>query len=246
MQFTKDDIERYKPQINLKKINIQGQKKIQQSNVLVIGLGGIGSPLLEFLARAGIKKIGLCDFDKVSKSNLHRQFYNTTDINKNKSKSAAKKVKLIDKKIKLKIINKKISKLNIKQIAQDYDYIIEGTDSFVSKLLVNDFCKKNKKKLFIGSVSQFDSHIFFFDFNKNGSCLRCFMPKSPNNTPRCQDEGILGTVTGITATLIANEVLKEIAGVKSTLQNHVLISNFENLTFRKVKINISKKCGNHD
>ena len=103
---------------------------------------------------------------------------------------------------------------------------------------------KTKKKLFIGSVSKFDCHIFYFNFALKGSCLKCFMPQIPKITPRCQDEGILGTVTGTAGSLISNELIKEVTGINSDLLNHVLIINFEKLNFRKVKINSSAKCKN--
>ena len=119
------------------------------------------------------------------------------------------------------------------------------TTNFQSKLIINDECANQKKKLFIGSVSQFDAHIFFFNFSENGSCLRCFMPKAPKISPRCQDEGIIGTVTGTAGTIIANELIKDTAGIKSNLLNETLIMNFENLLFRKVKIKKSIKCKNH-
>ena len=134
----------------------------------------------------------------------------------------------------------------MKSIVKDYDYIVDGTDNFKAKLNINDICLKFKKKLFIGSVSQFDGHIFFFDFSKKGPCLRCFMPSAPKISPRCQDEGILGTVTGTVGTIIANELIKNVVGIKSHLTNEVLIINFENLLFRKVKITRSTKCNKHE
>ena len=105
---------------------------------------------------------------------------------------------------------------------------------------------KQKKKLFIGSVSQFDAHVFFFDFSKGGPCLRCFMPKEPQNTTRCQDDGILGTVTGIAGTIISNELIKDAVGISSSLKNEALIINLENLMFRKIKIKESKNCKNYE
>ena len=246
MKLTIDQIERFKGQINLKKINIQGQIKLSNTKVLIIGAGGIGSPVALFLARSGIKYFEIADFDKVSKSNLHRQvLFDEKDINKNKALVTKKKISLIDKKIKVKTFQTKINKANIKKLIKDYDYVIDGTDNFSTKTLINDECLKQKKKLFIGSVSQFDCHVFYFNFALKGSCLKCFMPQIPKITPRCQDEGILGTVTGTAGSLIANELIKEVTGINSDLLNHVLIINFEKLNFRKVKINSSAKCKNH-
>ena len=247
MPLTNDEIERYKGQINLKKINIQGQLKLKKEKVLIIGAGGIGSSCALFLARAGIVNFGIVDFDKISKSNLHRQvLFDQKDIGKNKATITKKKLHLINKQIKIKIFKKKINAQNIKSIIKNYNYIIDGTDNFSSKLIINNECIKNKKKLFIGSVSQFDAHLFFFDFSNYGPCLKCFMPKAPHISPSCQDEGIIGTVTGSAGTIIANELIKDATGIKSNLQNHVLIMNLETLNFRKVKINKSKKCKNHE
>lgn len=246
MSLTIDEIERYKGQINLKKINIQGQLKLKKEKILIIGAGGIGSPCALFLARSGITNFGIVDFDKIAKSNLHRQvLFDQKDIGKHKAEITKKKLQLINKKINIKIFKKKINAKNIKSIIKNYNYIIDGTDNFLSKLVINDECIKNKKKLFVGSVSKFDAHIFFFDFANKGPCLKCFMPKAPNISPSCQDEGILGTVTGSAGAIISNELIKNIAGIKSNLKNHVLVINFETLNFRKVKINKSEKCKNH-
>ena len=133
--------------MNLRKISVEGQKKISNSKIIIIGLGGIGTPFLTYIIRSGISSIGIVDYDKVSISNLHRQiFFNLQDINKLKTKVIEKKLKLYDKNIKINTINKKINKKNIKSIIKNYDYVIDGTDNFETKLLINDECKKQKKK----------------------------------------------------------------------------------------------------
>ena len=246
MKLTNDQIERYKGQINLKKINIQGQIKLKKQKVLIIGVGGIGSPVALYLARAGIYEFGIIDYDNVNISNLHRQvLFNQIDVGKKKVIVTKKKIQMRDKKIKIKTFDIKVDKQNLKKIIKDYDYIIDGTDNFKSKLNINDECLRQRKKLFVGSVSQFDAHIFFFDFTKKGPCLRCFMPKPPSNVPRCQDDGIVGTVTGMAGIIICNEVIKNSVEIFSDLKGKVLIINLENLLFRKVKIKISKICNNH-
>jgi adenylyltransferase/sulfurtransferase len=247
MKLTNDQIDRYRGQINLKKINIQGQIKLKKQKVLVIGAGGIGSPVILFLSRAGVLTFGLVDFDKINKSNLHRQvLFDNNDIGKKKILVTKKKIQRIDKKINIKTYNTRVNKSNLKRILKDYDYVIDGTDNFASKLNINDECVKQKKKLFIGSVSQFDAHVFFFDFSKDGPCLRCFMPKEPQNNTRCQDDGILGTVTGVAGTIISNELIKDAVGIPSSLKNQALIINLENLLFRKIKIKESKSCKNYE
>tara|TARA_B100000963_G_scaffold96049_1_gene82815 strand:+ start:3897 stop:4640 length:744 start_codon:yes stop_codon:yes gene_type:complete len=247
MKLTNDQIERFRGQINLKKINIQGQIKLKRLKILIIGAGGIGSPVALYLARAGIYEFGIIDYDKINKSNLHRQvLFNQVDIGQKKVFITKKKIQMIDKKIKVKAYAIKVNKQNLKEIIANYDYIIDGTDNFKSKLNINDECLRQKKKLFIGSVSQFDAHIFFFDFSKKGPCLRCFMPRPPQNVPRCQDDGIIGTVTGMAGIIICNELIKNSVGINSNLKNETLIINLEDLLFRKVKIKISKICKNHE
>ena len=163
--LSNDQIDRYRSQINLKQINIQGQIKLKNTKVLVIGAGGIGSPTTLFLSRCGILKFGIIDDDKISKSNLHRQIlFDLKDIGKKKVYVSKKKILQIDKKIQVKIFKLRVNKFNLKSIVKDYDYIVDGTDNFKAKLNINDICLKFKKKLFIGSVSQFDGHIFFFFF----------------------------------------------------------------------------------
>ncbi len=246
MSLSNDQIERYRAQINLKKINIQGQIKIQNAKILVIGAGGIGAPVLQFITRAGVQNIGIVDHDTVSKSNLHRQIlFGQKDLKLDKVKISKKKIHEIDKKIQVKTYKLKINKTNIKSIIKNYDYIVDGTDNFKTKLLINDACYQQKKGLFIGAVGQLHAHVFFFNFRQKTSCFKCFMPKPPSETPRCQDEGILGTVTGLAGTIIANELIKEIVQLKSSITNRLLIIDLEKLTFRNVKIGISKKCKNH-
>tara|TARA_B100000614_G_scaffold112902_1_gene101274 strand:+ start:120 stop:863 length:744 start_codon:yes stop_codon:yes gene_type:complete len=247
MKLTNDQIERFRGQINLKKINIQGQIKLKRLKILIIGAGGIGSPVALYLARAGIYEFGIVDYDKINKSNLHRQvLFNQVDLGEKKVFITKKKIQMIDKKIKVKTYAIKVNKQNLKKIITNYDYIIDGTDNFTSKLIINDECLRQRKKLFIGSVSQFDAHIFFFDFAKKGPCLRCFMPKPPQNVLRCQDDGIIGTVTGVAGIIICNELIKNSVGMSSNLKNEILIINLEDLLFRKVKIKTSKICKNHE
>ena len=146
MKLTSDQIDRYKGQINLKKINIQGQIKLRNQKVLIIGAGGVGSPSVMYLARSGILSFGIVDYDIIDKSNLHRQIlFDYNDVGKKKILVTKKKIQRIDKNIKIKIYDKKISKSNLKNILKHYDYIIDGTDNFESKLSINDECIKQKK-----------------------------------------------------------------------------------------------------
>jgi molybdopterin/thiamine biosynthesis adenylyltransferase len=179
-QLNKKIVERFSRQIVLKDIGILGQKTILSSKVLIIGAGGLGSPVIEFLSRAGVGSIGVVDDDKVSLSNLHRQsLYNTTDIGKFKVKIAKDKIKKINPNTKVTIYKIRLNNNNFKKIISDYDYIVDGSDNFTTKFLLNDYCLKFKKVLVTGAISKFDGHIFTFDFkNKKVPCLRCFFQES--------------------------------------------------------------------
>ena len=245
-QLNKKKIERYSRQIILKDIGILGQKKIFSSKVLVIGVGGLGSSVVEFLSRAGIGYLGIVDDDKVSLSNLHRQsLYNTSDIGKFKVKIAKDRIKKINPNTKVTIYKIRLTNNNFKKIINDYDYIVDGSDNFKTKFLLNDFCLKFKKTLVTGAISKFDGHIFTFNFkNKKIPCLRCFFQESKisDDLLNCESEGILGTVAGIVGTIQANEILKKILNIGTGLDGCIFILDLLHLRFRKVKLNKRKNC----
>ena len=245
-QLNKKIIERFSRQIVLKDIGILGQKKILSSKVLIIGAGGLGSPVAEFLSRAGIGSLGIVDNDKVSLSNLHRQsLYNTSDIGKFKVKIAKDKIKKINPNTKVTIYKIRLNNNNFKKIINDYDYIVDGSDNFTTKFLLNDFCLKFKKVLVMGAISKFDGHIFTFNFkNKKVPCLRCFFQESEisDDLLNCESEGILGTVAGIVGTIQANEVLKKILNIGTGLDGYIFIIDLLHLRFRKIKLNKRKNC----
>ena len=245
-QVDKKIIERYSRQIVLKNIGILGQKKILSSKVLIVGAGGLGSPVAEFLSRAGIGILGIIDNDKVNLSNLHRQsLYNTLDIGKFKVKIAKDKIKRINPSTKVKIYKIRLNSDNFKKIINDYDYVVDGSDNFKTKFLLNDFCLKFKKILVTGAISKFDGHIFTFNFkDKKIPCLRCFFQESniSDDLLNCESEGILGTVAGIVGTIQANEVLKKILSIGVGLDGYIFILDLLHLNFRKVKLKKRKNC----
>jgi len=245
-QLNKKIIERFSRQIVLKDIGIIGQKKILSSKVLIVGAGGLGSSVTEFLSRAGVGSIGVVDDDKVSLSNLHRQsLYNTSDIKKFKVKIARDKIKKINPNTKVTIYKIRLGNDNFKKIINDYDYIVDGSDNFTTKFLLNDYCLKFKKILVTGAISKFDGHIFTFNFkNKKIPCLRCFFQESniSDDLLDCESEGILGTVAGIVGTIQANEVLKKILNIGTGLDGFIFILDLLHLNFRKVRLKKRKNC----
>ena len=245
MSFNLSEFKRFEKQIILKKIGISGQKKIKKSKVLIIGMGGLGCPLLTYLASAGIYNIGIIDHDKVEISNLNRQIlFNSADLGKYKVIQAKSKINKIYRGIKIKTFNQKVSVTNIKNIFKDYDIICDGTDNFNTRYLINDYCKKNKKILISAAISKFDGQLFKFNFKKDGPCFRCFMPEKPIQENNCETDGIFSPVAGILGSLQANEVLKTILELKDDLDNNFLIFNSLKITLRKIKINANPSCLN--
>ena len=246
LKLNKNQIERFSRQIILKNIGTLGQKKIIQSKVLIIGMGGLGCPVAEFLTRAGIGFLGIVDSDNVDISNLHRQtLYDIGDLKKPKVKAASKKLKKINPNTKVFIYKIRLHKNNFAKIIKKYDYIIDGSDNFKTKFLINDFCLKFKKILITGAISKFDGHVFTFDFkNKKSPCLRCFFQEDEisDDILNCEYEGILGTVAGIIGAVQANEVLKQILNIGKNLNGFIMILDLLNLNFRKAKLNKRKIC----
>ena len=246
LKLSKNQLEKYSRQIILKNIGVLGQKKILNSKVLIIGMGGLGCPVAEFLTRSGVGFLGVVDHDLVSLSNIHRQtLYDEKDLGKPKVMVAKKKLNNINSKTKIDIYNFKLNKKKFTKIVKNYDYIIDGTDNFETKFLINDISLKYKKFLVTGAISKFDGHIFTFDFNnKKNPCLRCFYQEETisDDILNCEHEGILGTIAGIIGTMQANEILKKILNVGQNLNGFILIIDFLNLNFKKVKFNKRKKC----
>jgi adenylyltransferase/sulfurtransferase len=245
MLFNLNDFKRFEKQIILKKVGIAGQKKIKNSKVLIVGMGGLGCPLLAYLASSGVCNIGIVDNDKVEIGNLNRQIlFNTTDVGKYKVLQARSKINKIYKKIKIKTFKLRLSPNNIKSILKSYDIICDGTDNFKTRYLINDYCKKNKKILISAAISRFDGHLFKFNFKKKIACFRCFMPEQPIEENNCETEGIFSPVAGILGSLQANEVLKTILNLKTDLNNNIIVFNSLKMTLRKIKITVNPKCLN--
>jgi len=246
MKFTKKQIDRYSRQIILKKIGVVGQKKLLKSSVLIIGVGGLGSPIAIYLAALGIGKIGIVDKDNVEISNLSRQIiFTTNDVKKNKSSVAINKLRKINPDLQLQSFNKNLTIQNINQVAKNFDLIVDGSDNFRTRFLINDYCLEKQKTLVSGAISKFDGQVYTFNFSKKKSpCLRCFIPQMPSNpdVDNCEYEGVLGTLGGIIGSIQANEVIKEILGIGDTLCGYILIIDALKLTFRKVKLNKRSDC----
>ena len=237
--LNKSQVDRFSRQLVIKNIGAKGQKKILSSKILVVGIGGLGCPAAESLVRAGVGTIGLIDNDIVNLSNIHRQsLFNSNDLKKLKVSVAAKKLKDINPLVKIKTYKLRLNKSNIKNIIRNYEVVIDGSDNFETKFLINDYCIKQKKKLITGAISKFDGHIFTFDFkDKKTASLKNFYQENEisDDILNCEFEGVIGTTASIVGTTQANEALKMIMEIGQNLKNQILIIDLLNLNFRKIK-----------
>ena len=238
-------LERYSRQIVLKDVGINGQKKIINSKVLVVGVGGLGCPIIDCLSRSGVGYIGIADDDKIHLSNIHRQsIFTTKDIGKYKVHVTKRKINSINPFVKVRVFNKKVNEKNIRNIIKNFDIIVDGSDNFKTKFLLNKYSLKYKKYLIVGAISKFDGHIFTFNFkNKNEPCLKCFYQNQPSEEIlNCEQEGILGPIAGLVGSIQASEVLKKIIDIDSNISSSILIINLLKLNFRKVLFKKRKDC----
>ena len=211
---------------------------------MIIGAGGLGCPAADYLSRSGVGTIGIVDFDKIALSNIHRQsLYNSSDIGKFKVDVIYKQLKKINPIIKINKYKLKASYKNIKNIIKKYDLIIDGSDNFKTKFLLNELSLKFKKIFISGAISKLDGHVFTFNFKKKDPCLKCFYQSIPSDEIlNCETDGILGPVAGIIGMIQANEALKIILNIKKHLGSNILIVDLKNLNFRKVKFKKKNNC----
>jgi adenylyltransferase/sulfurtransferase len=244
MKLREDQIERYSRQIILSNVGGKGQEKLLDAKVLVIGAGGLGSPCALYLASAGIGRIGIVDSDKVELNNLQRQILHSTNtVGTPKVESAKKRLNSINPDIDIVIYNLRLTSKNIMDIIKDYDIVVDGSDNFPTRYLVNDACVLLHKPLSHGGILKFDGQAITIMPGKS-ACYRCLFPEPPppGLIPSCQEAGILGAVAGAIGTIQANEVLKYILGVGSLLEGKLLIFNALESSFRQVKVPKDPKC----
>ena len=239
MKPTKNQL--FKRQITLPEIGEVGQQKLQNAAVLVVGCGGLGSPVAVFLATSGVGKIHLVDFDTVDVTNLHRQvFYSLEDVGSSKAATLASFIKKRAPFTKVTYTDKPITKENVFELIENVDIVIDGTDSLPTKYVLNDACVINKKPLVYGSLYKFDGYVATFNvLQKDGSYsanLRDAFPKIATDIPNCEEAGTLNSIVGIIATQQVNEVLKLITGIGTPLINQLLIYNSLQNTQYKMKL----------
>ncbi|HLK29759.1 MAG TPA: HesA/MoeB/ThiF family protein [Puia sp.] len=224
--------ERYQRQIILKEFGESGQQKLLQSKVLVIGAGGLGCPALQYLAGAGVGTIGIVDDDIVSLNNLHRQIlFSTNDIGQPKAERASFYLKQLNPTIRIESFNIRLSAKNAINIMKGFDYVIDGTDNFATRYMINDACVLLDKPLIHGAVSQFEGQVAIFNYKKNTEDnsvnYRDLFPYAPKagEVLNCEESGVMGVLTGIIGTMMANETIKLISGIGKPLINVLMIYN---------------------
>lgn len=244
--LTAEEIERYKRHIILKQVGIQGQQKLKNARVLTIGAGGLGSPLLLYLAAAGVGTLGIIDDDLVSLSNLQRQIiHDTPKLNYQKTTSAGERIALVNPHVNIVEHPMRLTPENAMEIISQYDIVADGSDNFKTRYLVNDACFFAEKPLVFAALGPFDGHLTTFraaekqnDGTPNPN-YRCIFPTAPppGTVQNCSDVGILGAIAGVMGTLQATEVIKEIVGLGTGLVGKLLIYDALNCEFQTVKIN---------
>lgn len=244
MKLREDQIERYSRQILLPDVGGKGQEKLLNAKVLIIGAGGLGSPAGLYLASAGIGKIGIVDSDKVELNNLQRQILHATkDVGKAKVLSAKERLNNLNPDVEVITHRLRLTSKNILAIIKDYDIIVDGSDNFPTRYLVNDACVLSEKPLSHGGILKFDGQAITILPGKS-ACYRCLFPEPPppGFAQSCQEAGILGAVAGLIGIVQANEVLKYILGIGNLLTGKLLIFNALNPSFRQVKVSKDPKC----
>lgn len=240
MSLSANELRRYDRQIILEKLGKAGQEKLKNASILVVGAGGLGCPALQYLTAAGVGRLGIIDDDLISESNLHRQIlFTENDIGKAKVDIAKKRLLAQNPFIEIKSYNEKLSKNNALERIKDYDIVLDGSDNFSTKYLLNDACILLNRVLIFASIYDFEGHVSVFNY-QNGPSYRCLFPEIPDvdTIPSCSEHGVIGVLPGIIGSIQANEAIKVITGIGDVLSSKLLIFNL--LTMKSECIHFSK------
>lgn len=238
MAFTNDQLERYSRHIILKEVGAKGQKKLLNAKVLIIGAGGLGAPAAMYLAAAGVGTIGIADADEVDLSNLQRQIiHGTADVGKAKVQSAKETMNQMNPDVTVHTYRTFVSADNIMELIQDYDFIIDGTDNFPAKFLINDACVMAKKPFSHAGIIRFQGQLMTY-VPGQGPCYRCVFKNPPpkDAVPTCKQAGVIGAMGGVIGSLQAMEAVKYILGVGQLLTGYLLTYDALKMEFRKIKL----------
>jgi molybdopterin/thiamine biosynthesis adenylyltransferase len=245
IDFTEEQLERYSRHIILPEVGGKGQSKLLNSKVFCLGAGGLGSPALFYLAAAGVGTIGVVDADVVDISNLQRQIiHSTQDVGKSKVMSAKETIEGLNPDVNVITYNERLTADNIRDIIRDYDVLLDGSDNFPTRFLMNDAAFFEGKTLVSGSMFRFDGQITTFKPHEGLPCYRCLYPEPPPKglVPSCHEAGVLGALAGTIGVLQATEAIKEILNLGESLAGHLMIYDAIGMTFRKVKVMKDPEC----
>ena len=250
MDFDETQIKRYARHILLQEVGGEGQAKLLASKVLVVGAGGLGSPLLLYLAAAGIGTLGIVDDDVVELSNLQRQIvHDVTRLGRPKVESAQAALKAINPEVRVIAHKERVDAANALRLIADYDIVADGSDNFSTRFILNDACYFAKKTLVAAAILRFDAQISTFKAHErhadgtHGPCYRCFLPgPPPGPVPSCAEAGVLGALCGMTGSLQATEVIKEILGIGQSLSGSLIVYDGLSAIFRKLRLKADPAC----
>ncbi len=247
IDFTEEQIERYSRHIILPEVGAEGQSKLLESKVFMIGAGGLGSPVALYLAAAGVGTIGIADADVVDMSNLQRQIIHNQDrVGMPKVESARESIQALNPDVTVNTYNHFVTAENIREIIRDYDLVIDGCDNFPTRFLVNDACFFEKKPLVSGAMFRFEGQVATFKphADKAGPCYRCLYPEPPpaGLVPSCSEAGILGALAGAVGTVQAVEALKELLGIGESLSGRLMTFDALRMEWKKLKLRKDPGC----
>lgn len=232
--LAKEEFKRYSRQIILEEVGYAGQEKLKAAKVLIIGAGGLGCPVVQYLTAAGVGTLGIIDDDKVDESNLHRQIlYSVKDLGKNKAEVSAKKALELNPFAKALAFPEKLTTDNAIEIIKDFDIVVDGSDNFSTRYLVNDACIALNKPFVSSSVFQLEAQLSVFNYN-GGPTYRCIFPEPPENIMNCSEAGVLGYLTGLAGTLQAGEVIKMILEKGEVLSGKLLVFDALKMEFKTI------------
>jgi len=244
VELSNEEIARYSRHLIMPEVALDGQKKLKRARVLTIGAGGLGSPLAMYLAAAGIGTIGIVDFDVVDESNLQRQIiHGTSDLGRPKLESARERIEDINPNVEVETFGEPLSSENAMEIFEDYDVIVDGTDNFPTRYLVNDACVLAGKPNVYGSIFRFEGQASVF-YAEEGPCYRCLYPEPPppGLVPSCAEGGVLGILPGAIGTIQATETVKLILGIGEPLISRLLLYDALSMRFREMKLRKDPNC----
>lgn len=242
--LSQEEINMYSRHLILPEVGLQGQLKLLNSKVLIVGTGALGSPAILYLAAAGVGTIGIVDFDTVEFSNLQRQIIHTTnDVGNLKISSAKSSIEAINKNINVITYNEKLTSQNAIEIIKNFDVVVDGTDNFPARYLINDSCVFLNKPFVYGAIFRFEGQVTVFNF-ENGPCYRCIFPNPPkaNTVPSCSEAGVFGVLPGIIGTIQATETIKILLNKGEVLKARLLTLNALKMEFKELKFNKDLNC----